>query len=306
MRGPTIGYVCVTCAALCWAASGSAAKVLLLGSMTPGALVQVRVTLASVILGLFFLFFRPNLLLIRRHDMWLVVSVGILMSLVQFTYFYAISLMHVMSAVLLQYMAPILVALYAVIFWRERLTPFKAGALVLAFSGCYLVVGGYDVEILKMNRLGIAVGLASAAFYGAYALVGEKLMHVYRPWTVAFYALLVSSLVWNAAQSPLGFLAGHYTVSDWLYILFVVFVGTIAPFGLYFVGINYIRSTQAMITATLEPVASGIIAYWFLDEYVGSMQVLGAFLVVAGIVLLQLRQEKDMMAPEIVRGERET
>jgi len=296
----------VTCAALCWAASGSAGKVLLLGSMTPAALVQVRVTLASAILGLFFLFFRPNVLLVRSSDMWLLGSVGILMSLVQFTYFYAISLMHVMSAVLLQYMAPILVALFAVVFWKERLTAFKVCALVLALVGCYFVVGGYDLQILDMNRLGIVAGLASAAFYGAYALVGEKLMHIYRPWTVAFYALLVSTLVWNAVHSPFAFLTEHYTAHDWQLILFVVLVGTIAPFGLYFVGINYVRSTQAMIAATLEPVASGIIAYWFLDEHVGIMQIVGAILVVAGIVLLQLRQEKDMMAPESVRSERGT
>lgn len=298
----------MTCAALCWAASGSAAKVLLIGPMTPAALVQVRVTLASAILGVFFLFFRPDLLRIRRKDLWLLGSVGILMALVQFTYFFTISLMHVMSAVLLQYLAPIFVALYAVIFWRENLTAYKFGALVLALGGCYLVVGGYDFEILRMNHWGIIGGLASAVCYGAYALVGEKLMHVYRPWTVAFYALLVSTCIWNVAHSPLGFLTAHYTVSDWVYILFVVLVGTIAPFGLYFVGINYIRSTQAMITATLEPVASGIIAYVYLNEHATNLQILGALLVVAGIILIQLRQEKDTLAPEIVRrqGKKQT
>jgi drug/metabolite transporter (DMT)-like permease len=56
-----------------------------------------------------------------------------------------------------------------------------------------------------------------------------------------------------------------------------------------------------MITATLEPVASGIIAYLYLNEHATNLQILGAMLVVAGIVLIQLRQEKDTLAPEIVR-----
>jgi len=288
-------------AALCWAASGAAAKNLLQGSITPSALVQVRVTFASLILAVFFGLFRRDLLAIRLADVWLVAIIGILMASVQFTYFFTISQMNVMLAVLLQYLAPFFVAVYAVCWWGEKFALYKVVSLVLAFAGCYLVVGGYDLEMLHMHFWGIIGGLSSAVCYAAYALVGEKVMHRYRPWTAAAYALLVSAVVWNIIYPPLDFMQAGHDIAAWGHIAFIVIVGTIAPFGLYFVGINYIRSTRAMIAATLEPLASGLVAYLYLGEKVTLLQGTGAALVIVAIALLQLYQEKDSLAPAVVR-----
>ena len=291
----------MTLAALCWAASGAAAKSVLQGGITPAALVQVRVTFASLLLGGFFCLFRRDLLVVRGSDVWLVGVVGILMASVQFTYFFTISKMNVMAAVLLQYLAPFFVAMYAVCCWGERFALYKIVSLVLAFAGCYLVVGGYNLDILQMNLVGILGGLSAAVCYAAYALVGEKVMHRYAPWTAAFYALFVSAVVWNVLYPPLDFVRADYSGLEWAHIAFIVLVGTIAPFGLYFVGINYIRSTRAMITATLEPLASGVVAYLYLGEKVTLLQALGAGIVIVAIVLLQLYQERDPLAPAVIR-----
>jgi drug/metabolite transporter (DMT)-like permease len=80
-------------------------------------------------------------------------------------------------------------------------------------------------------------------------------------------------------------------------------MGTAIPFGLYFVGINYIRSTRASITATLEPISAGFIAYLFLGEILEPLQILGGVLVIAAIVLLQLQTEQDELTPELIRAQ---
>ncbi len=80
-------------------------------------------------------------------------------------------------------------------------------------------------------------------------------------------------------------------------------MGTAIPFGLYFVGINYIRSTRASITATLEPISAGFIAYLFLGEILEPLQILGGVLVIAAIVLLQLQSEQDELTPELIRAQ---
>jgi drug/metabolite transporter (DMT)-like permease len=67
-------------------------------------------------------------------------------------------------------------------------------------------------------------------------------------------------------------------------------------------GINYIRSTRASITATLEPISAGFIAYFFLGETLELFQVLGGILVITAVVVLQLRSEKDELAPELIRA----
>jgi len=79
--------------------------------------------------------------------------------------------------------------------------------------------------------------------------------------------------------------------------------GTAIPFGLYFVGINYVRSTRASITATLEPISAGFIAYLFLGETLEPLQILGGALVISAIVMLQLRSEQDALTPELIRAQ---
>jgi drug/metabolite transporter (DMT)-like permease len=224
------------------------------------------------------------------------------MALVQLTYFTAISKIQVAAAILLQYLAPIIVALYSVCFWKERLTVLKILSLILSFAGCYLMVGAYNLELLQLNRSGILWGLASAVCYASYALLGERAMHRYSPWTVLFYALLFSAVPWYIFYPPFHYLAAGFSWSQWAGLLYIAFLGTAIPFGLYFLGINYIRSTRAAITATMEPISAGFIAYVFLGEILQPLQIFGGALVVGAIALLQLRREKDTLTPALIRA----
>lgn len=73
--------------------------------------------------------------------------------------------------------------------------------------------------------------------------------------------------------------------------MFVGTFGTILSFGLYNEGIKRISSTHASITATLEPVMAGVIAYFFLGEIMEPWQIMGAGLVITSVVVLQIKQK---------------
>jgi len=297
------GYICIIGAALMWASSGTAGKALFESGITPFELVQVRVTLSSLLMAVLFAVFSPALMKIRARDVpYFLLLGGIAMALVQITYFYAISKIHVGAAILLQYLAPIPIALFSIIFWKERLSFSKIGAIVLAFGGCYLVVGGYNVQFLHLNRLGIMSGLASAVCFASYSLLGERGMHRYDPWTVLFYAITFATLSWHIFYSPFHYMTAGYTWGQWGWMSYIAVFGTFIPFGLYFVGINYIRSTQASITATLEPISAGLMAFIILGEAMEWLQILGGVLVISAIVLLQLQREQNEMAPAEIRA----
>jgi drug/metabolite transporter (DMT)-like permease len=298
----TKGYLAVMTAALFWASSGTIAKSLFLSGVTPQELVQTRLFLASAILGVAFALFWRSLLRVRLRDLGVLVFLGAaLMALTQFTYFYAISLIPVMPAILLQYLSPVFVAVFSMTLWRESVAAPKVLALALAVGGCYLAAGGYSLQLLEMNRTGVLVALLSAVSFAAYSLLGERSMHRYSPWTVVFYALLFAAISWQILLKPFGFLHASYDWRQWAAIVYIAVAGTIAPFGLLFVGIDYIRSTPAMITATLEPISAGFMAYLFLGETVEPLQIAGAGLAVGGIILLQLCREHDQLAPETIR-----
>ena len=158
-----------------WASSGTASKALFMSGVKPFQLVQIRVTLSSLFLALVLGLFARRLLKIRLVDaVYFCFLGGVLMALVQGTYLYTISKMPVAAAILLQYTAPLIVAVYSICFWGERLTSAKVVAVSLSLLGCYLVVGGYSLELLKMNRVGTLTGLASATLFAAYTLTGER------------------------------------------------------------------------------------------------------------------------------------
>lgn len=296
------GYLCVVAAALMWASSGTAGKALFDAGMSPFDLVQIRVTLASGLVFLVFLVFSRDLLRLRLKDIpfFLMLGSGV-MAAVTGSYLYTISKIQVAAAILIQYLAPIFVAIFAMLFWKERPTFIKITALFLAFGGCFLVVGGYNLALLKMNLPGILGGLTSAITFAGYSLLGERAMHRYKPWTVLFYALAFSALTWHVVYPPFTYLRAGYSLGQWGWIFYIAVVGTILPFGLFFAGINHIRSTRASITATLEPIFAGLLAFIFLGEKLLVLQVIGGCMVILAIVLLQVQQEHDELAPAMIR-----
>jgi drug/metabolite transporter (DMT)-like permease len=301
------GYFYVVLAAVLWASSGTTGKSLFEGGMTPYDLVQARVTFGPILLGLALAASSRECLKIRLRDLpYFLLLGGVGMALVQGTYFYTISKIQVAAAILIQYLSPFFVAAFSILFWRERFTALKVVSLLLSFGGCYLVVGGYDLELLKMNRLGILVGVSGAIFFAGYSLLGEKGMHRYGPWTVLFYALALGGLSWNVFYPPFHFLSVGFSASQWGRVLYITVFGTIIPFGLFFMGVNHIRSTRASITATLEPITAGVMAYFFLGETLGILQIAGGILVIGAVVLLQLRQHEDHSAPLLLRAARES
>ncbi len=299
------GYSSVIVAALLWASCGTAGKSLFNAGMSPFILVQTRVSLASLLMVSVLAFWKPSLLHIQRRDIGYFLLFGsVFMALMQLSYFLAISKIQVAAAILVQYLAPVIVAVFSMIFWHERVTAKKITALFLSIAGCYLVVGGYSLELLSMNREGIIWALLSALAFASTTLLGEKGMQRHNPWTSLTYALLFSALSLNIVQRPLLILSESYTVQQWTSIMYIVVFGTLIPFGLYLVGVNYIRSTRTIITATLEPIAAAFMAFFLLGESLAPLQMIGGLSVIGAIILLQWEREHDALSPEAIRAGR--
>lgn len=299
---PRRGYLYVITAAVFWAVSGSAGKYLFNHGVTPYQVVQMRVTLAAALLFLWLFLRDRGKLRIAPRDIVYFLILGVTgLAMVQFTYFYTISKIKVAAAILLEYLAPVFIAIYAVTVAKEKLTWPTGIAVTGATLGCYLVVGGYNLNLFAMNKVGLLSGLASAVSFAWYSVYGEHGMRRYSPWTVLFYAFLFAALFWNIAHPPLEAFRHSYDPVAWAWILYIAVFGTLIPFGLYLYGINLIRSTRASITATLEPITAGFLSYFFLGETLEGLQIAGGLLVIGAVILLQIRQEFDDATPELVR-----
>ncbi|PIV20390.1 MAG: EamA family transporter [Deltaproteobacteria bacterium CG03_land_8_20_14_0_80_45_14] len=287
------GYLYILIGTTLWGVSSVVAKSLFIIGLPPAELVQIRLTIATFTLLLILILFDRKRIIISLKDLPYFLVLGFVgVAGVQFTYYYTISKIHVGPAVLIQYLSPIWIALYAFIFQKEPLTKGKMIALFLAILGCYFTVGGYRMDLLRLNRIGIMSGLISSLFFSFYALYGEKGLKKYDSWTLILYGFGFGAVFYWILISPMKVISEGYSFKIWMAFLYIAIFSTLIPFGLYFKGIEQIRATRASITATWEPVVAGMTAYFVLGEILFPLQVLGGIGVIAAIVLLQMAKEK--------------
>jgi len=287
------GYLYILIGTTLWGVSSVVAKSLFNIGLPPAELVLIRLTLAAVTLTLILFFFDRKRMVISLKDIPYFLVLGLVgVAGMQFTYYYTISKIHVGPAILLQYIQPVWVSLFAFLFQKEPLSKAKIAALLLAVMGCYFVVGGYQTDLLRLNKIGIVSGVLASFFFTFYALFGEKGLKKYDSWTLILYGFGFGAVLYWILFSPIKIITAGYSFKVWMAFLYIAIFSTLIPFGLYFKGIERIRATRASITATWEPVVAGFTAYFVLGEVLHPLQVLGGIGVIVAVILLQISREK--------------
>jgi drug/metabolite transporter (DMT)-like permease len=295
------GTLCVFAAALCWATSGVGGKYLFTTGVSPLVLVQARSAIAALLLGGVLLWRSPGLLRLAKRDIPLAVALGAVLGATQWTYFFAISKIHVAAAILLQYLAPVIVAVAGWLWLKDRPSVIKVLSIVLALVGCWYVVGGGELDAVLLNGAGVISGVASAFCFAGYSVISEKLMRGYTPWTASFYAFAGGALLLNLARGEGAFLTMAYTPEQWGIFLYIGLMGTAVPFTLFIIGINHVRASRATITGTSEPLLAGIFAWFFLGETMALPQLAGGAMTLLAILLLQVDRTGLEQSPENLR-----
>ena len=144
---PGLGYAMVAIAATLFAVNGTVSKVILGSGVGSGQLTAVRCAGALIGLSLIAAATRPRSLRIRTGDLPLLVALGIGLAVVQWAYFFAIHRLDIGIALLLQYIAPILVALWARFVLHEPVRRRIWAALVLSLAGLTLIVEIWHGEL---------------------------------------------------------------------------------------------------------------------------------------------------------------
>lgn len=287
------GYLYILIGSTLWGVSSVVAKALFNVGLPPAELILVRLTVATLILFFVLLLYNRKRLFIRLQDLpYFLILGGIAVSGMQFFYYYTISKIQVGPAILLQYLQPIWVSLFAFLFQNEPISKGKIAALLLAVAGAYLMVGGYQIDLLRLNKVGILSGLTASFFFTFYALYGEKGLKKYDPWTLILYGFGISAIFFMLFVSPIKILQEDHPWKVWVAFIYIAIFSTLIPFGFYFKGMERIRATRASITSTWEPLVAGVAAFIVLGEILSPLQILGGLAVIAAIVLLQLVREK--------------
>jgi len=282
------GYIAISLAAVLWGVAASVAKSFFNKAYEPLILVQMRVTLSFAVLFLFFLTTNRSLLKFSIKDIPHFLIVGIL-GVAGSNYFYyaAIKETNVSTSILVQYTAPIMVMIYTIFFQKEKLNVFKIIALILSLSGIFLAIGAYNPEIVKGSKIGIIYALLAAVSFSIFNISGKSLTQKYSIWTGLIYLLGAATLFWSFINTPMDILSANYSIEDWKVFGIIALISILVPYSLYYYGLKHIQSSKAIIISTLEPVVAIFSEWLFLNGKMGMIQMFGAVLVIAAIVVLQ-------------------
>ncbi|HEY3715950.1 MAG TPA: DMT family transporter [Jatrophihabitantaceae bacterium] len=293
-----MGYGCALMAALLFGANGSVAKVVLGAGITPAQLTLFRSLSAALVGGAVLLATDRGALRVSRRELVNLAVLGIVgVALMQWFYAIAIDRLPVGIALLIEYTAVLMVAVVGRVFFAEEVKP----RLWLAI-GCVLVGLAVVAEIWSSDLppVGIAVaGLAALAF-AIYLLLGERLVTKTSPLAAAFWSMLFAALFWLAFSGWWNIdpatlthrvsLGGHLSgtvLPVWALVGYVMALGSFLPFLLSFVAIGRLRATPAGIVATTEVVFGFAVAWLWLGEALDTAQLIGAFIVLAGVGVAQ-------------------
>jgi DME family drug/metabolite transporter len=303
LREAWVGTISVLVAASLFATSGVLIKHLVLGyGLPPLAVVAARITLAAVVLfGLLGVRDR-QLLRLRARDIPFFLLFGLIcVALCQAAWAYAVSLIDVGVAVVLNYTAPAWAALFAWLFLGERINRRKGIALLLTTAGVALVARIFDAQFLSLNVAGLLWGLASGVLYGLYTIFIRSTLKRYSSWTVITYAFATGALfLWaiqlilnpglsSVGNSPLRMVSAFAQPGAMLWLAILALGPTLLGHTLFAFGLRFLEATVATILATIEPVMATLWAALFLGESLTWPQVVGGALVIAGVIALQKR-----------------
>lgn len=311
VRKPLRGYALALLAAACWATGGLTAKWLFtqpsaataawplppLGIVVePSALAGGRALSAFLLLAIGLAFTRRSAFRIARRDLVFLAAFGIGLAMVHFTYFKTISLTNVATAILLEYLAPVLVLLIGVLFLGHRFRWQLPVGVAMSVTGCALVVGAIGGEGLVVSPVGVAWGLASAVFFAAYSLMGAVAAERFSPYTTLVFGLGFAALFWQLALGPGAVFELFTDPRTAAAVLYMAVVSTIIPFGAFLACLRDIAPANATVTSTVEPVIAGVGAYLLFGETLSVTQLLGGLLVLAAIVTVQLADREHVPA----------
>jgi drug/metabolite transporter (DMT)-like permease len=298
-RRPLLGYAMVMTAATLWAVNGTVSKVILTSGLSSLRLAEVRSAGAFAALALVLGAARPAALRVRPRELPYLVLFGAGgLAFVQLFYFLALHRLAIGIALLIEYLAPVLVALWARFVLHQPVRRRIWAALALAVAGLALVVEIWSG--LSLDAAGVGAALAGAGCYALYLLLAEHGVGERDPVSLICFGFLFATLLWSCLQPWWSFpggivwadvsLHGHLSslhLPVWSLMAWMIVLGTVVPFALLVAALRHIAATRAAIVAMLEPVVATIVAYAWLGESLTRVQLAGGFVVLAAIFLAQ-------------------
>ncbi|GAC1656543.1 MAG: EamA family transporter [Candidatus Dormibacteraceae bacterium] len=200
------------------------------------------------------------------------------------TFFIALQSLPASLVELLTYTYPAMVVVAGFMLFRHHLPGVQLAALVGSFGGVVLLVGG----IRLAGGAGLVFAILSPILYTTYLLVGARVTRDIDGITAGTLSIAGTALTWLAYAAATGNLRPPSGTIQWLVVVGLAVVPTMLAITTLLAALPRIGAARASLLSTVEPVVTVTLAVLLLGDRFKPLQVAGAALILASVVVLQL------------------
>ncbi len=295
VKGRLSGEVFAITAAILWGVNYQVVKTLL-RTVPEGHFLVIRFVLAVVLLVLLLLTAGENLKTDTR-DLPRILILGLLgVGVYNILWTYGVHLTTASDAALLISTSPVFAGIYGVIGREEILNRKKWAGIILSFLGIFAInywTPGSRFSLGSQVFTGNLLILAGAMLFALYAVLAKPVLRRYSPQKLTTLAMawgLPILIPFGLLQKPAFTLIG-ITPMDWLAFFYVVVLGTVIAFVLWYQGIRETTPVKTVFFLYLTPVVSMVSGLIWFGERINTWQIAGAVLVLLGLVVFKVERE---------------
>lgn len=203
-------------------------------------------------------------------------------------FFRSIEYIPASTASLILYFYPLVVLIISVVFLKEKFRMSSLLSVVLILGGCSLVF--FDAFQRSFDIRGIMFAGLSVILFSTYLTVAQIILKNENTTTATFYVTLFTAIGYTVLNGGTGF-AGITQQQLALGIALGLIPSALAMWLLY-AGLKAIGAAYTSIFSSVEPIVTLILAGLFLGEEIVAFQIFGVILLIAGIIVPNLRLYK--------------
>lgn len=194
-----------------------------------------------------------------------------------------------LGAVLL-YTAPLFTSVMSFFLFKEKITRVKALALLINIIGCAFTVTGGHFNAITFSVVGVCWGVAAGFFYSLGAILGTYTSGQASSLVVTTYNFLFASIFLGILLRPWNSVEAAFEPKLLLLGIAYAIIPTALAYGIYFTGVQRVKETSKIpIAASIETVSATIVGILVFHENLASGNLLGIALVLASIVIMNLK-----------------
>lgn len=184
---------------------------------------------------------------------------------------------------------PIVVVALSSFLHKTPFTLITLLSLILIVVGCTLIALG---EKISVDLYGIALAAGSGIGYGLYVFFSKEASKNVPPALATFIVCMGGAFAFFPCALLFdGLIIVPSNSYSWMMVILFALMGTVLPVMLMLFGLKTISANKASIISVLEPVTTLAVGAFILAEDVSMLQFVGAIIILASAVLVQLEKE---------------